>query len=81
MPSTPLRMKYGRFLSAADSFRRARWCHRRAEVQKGLFPESDPTGKWIEVAGRQLEVIGVMRPPAARSRPEDRRVLLPYYTG
>jgi putative ABC transport system permease protein len=74
-------MKYGRFLSAADSFRRAPVVVIGEQVQKGLFPESDPTGKWIEVAGRQLEVIGVMRPPAA-SFPgqEDRRVLLPYYT-
>jgi len=51
------------------------------QVANGLFPETDPTGKWIEVAGRQLEVIGVMKPPAA-SFPgqEDRRVLLPYFT-
>ncbi|MBI4876380.1 MAG: ABC transporter permease [Acidobacteria bacterium] len=74
-------MKYGRFLSAADNFRRARVVVIGEQIQTALFPESDPTGKWIEVAGRQLEIIGVMRPPAA-SFPgqEDRRALLPYFT-
>jgi putative ABC transport system permease protein len=74
-------MKYGRFLSAMDNFRRAPVVVIGEQIQKALFPELDPTGKWIEVAGRQLEIIGVMMPPAA-SFPgqEDRRTLLPYFT-
>jgi len=74
-------MKYGRFLSAADNFRRAPVVVIGENIQKALFPEIDPTGKWVNVAGRQLEVIGVMRPPAnAFPGQEDRRVLLPYFT-
>jgi putative ABC transport system permease protein len=74
-------MKYGRFLSATDNFRRAPVVVIGEQIQKALFPDVDPTGKWIEIAGRQLEIIGVMLPPAA-SFPgqEDRRALLPYFT-
>ena len=44
-------------------------------------PNIDPIGKWIEVNGQQVEVVGVMKRPAA-SLPgqEDLRVLLPYFT-
>ncbi len=74
-------MKYGRFISAADNFRRAPVVVLGENIQKALFPDIDPTGKWVNVAGRQLEVIGVMRPPAnAFPGQEDRRVLLPYFT-
>jgi len=79
--SNGVEMKYGRFLTNADNFRRAPVVVIGENVQKALFPEIDPTGKWVELAGRQLEVIGVMRPPAAAfPGQEDRRVLLPYYT-
>ncbi len=79
--SANVEMKYGRFLSTSDNFRRAPVVVIGEQIQKGLFPDIDPTGKWIEVVGRQVEIIGVMKPPAA-SMPgqEDRRVLLPYYT-
>jgi putative ABC transport system permease protein len=79
--SANVEMKYGRFLSAADNFRRAPVVVIGEQIQKTLFPDIDPTGKWIEVVGRQVEIIGVMNPPAA-SMPgqEDRRVLLPYLT-
>jgi putative ABC transport system permease protein len=74
-------MKYGRFLSTTDNFRRAPVVVIGEQIQKALFPEIDPSGKWIEVAGRQVEIIGVMRPPAAAfPGQEDRRVLLPYFT-
>jgi putative ABC transport system permease protein len=74
-------MKYGRFLSNSDNFRRAPVVVIGEQIQKALFPDIDPTGKWLDVAGRQFEIIGVMLPPAA-SFPgqEDRRVLLPYFT-
>ena len=74
-------MKYGRFLSAADNYRRAPVVVVGEQIANALFPDTDPTGRWIDVGGRQLEVIGVMKPPAA-SFPgqEDRRVLLPYFT-
>jgi putative ABC transport system permease protein len=74
-------MKFGRFLSASDNFRRAPVVVVGEQIQKALFPDIDPTGKWIDVAGQQFELIGVMRQPAA-SFPgmEDKRVLLPYFT-
>jgi len=74
-------MLYGRFLSEADNFRRAPVVVLGEDIAKSLMPYMDPIGKIIEVDGRQLEVIGVMKRPAA-SFPgqDDRRVILPYFT-
>ncbi|MBI5282499.1 MAG: ABC transporter permease [Candidatus Solibacter usitatus] len=74
-------MLYGRFLSDAENFRRAPVVVLGEDIAKALMPYMDPVGKWIEVDGRHLEVIGVMKRPAA-SFPgqDDRRVLLPYFT-
>jgi putative ABC transport system permease protein len=79
--SNGVEMKHGRFLSVSDNYRHAPVVVIGEQIQKALFPDIDPTGKWIDVAGRQFEVIGVMKPPAA-SFPgqEDTRVLLPYFT-
>jgi putative ABC transport system permease protein len=51
------------------------------DVYKALFGQEDAIGKRITVAGAELEVIGVMKKPAA-SFPgqDDNRVLLPYFT-
>ena len=51
------------------------------DMGKALMPDMNPVGKYVEVDGRQLEVIGLMKRPAA-SFPgqDDRRVLLPYFT-
>jgi putative ABC transport system permease protein len=74
-------MMYGRFFTDVESHRRVPVVVIGEHVSKSLFPDIDPTGKWIEVSGRQFEVIGVMKKPAA-SMPgdEDRRVLLPYFS-
>jgi len=74
-------MMSGRFLSEADNFRRAPVVVLGEDIAKSLMPYMDPIGKIIEVDGRQLEVIGVMKRPAA-SFPgqDDRRVILPYFT-
>jgi putative ABC transport system permease protein len=74
-------MKYGRFLSAMDNQYRLPVCVIGEDIQKQWFPNVDPVGKWIEVNGRRVEIIGVMKRPAA-SFPgeEDRRILLPYFT-
>jgi putative ABC transport system permease protein len=74
-------MQYGRFFTNVESHRRMPVVVIGEDVAKSLFADIDPTGKWIDVSGRQLEIIGVMKRPAA-SMPgsQDRRVLLPYFT-
>ena len=74
-------MKYGRFFADVENRRRLPVVVLGEDVSQSLMPETDPTGKWIEIMGRQFEVIGVMKRPAA-SLPgqEDRRTLLPYLT-
>ncbi len=49
-------------------------------VYKSLFQGGDPIGKWIEVDGHQLEVVGVIANAVGFPGQEDRRVLMPYFT-
>jgi putative ABC transport system permease protein len=51
------------------------------DVYKALFGQEEPLGKKITVAGAEVEVIGVMKRPAA-SFPgqDDSRIMLPYFT-
>src|ERR1039457_3840176 len=50
-------------------------------VEKQLLPNADPVGKWIEVDGHQLQIVGVMdRPPMYLPGMDDTRVLIPYFT-
>ena len=74
-------MQHGRLFTDVESHHRMPVVVIGEDVAKSLFADIDPSGKWIEVSGRQLEVVGVMRRPAA-SMPgsQDRRVLLPYFT-
>lgn len=74
-------MKYGRFFNAFENYRRAPVVVIGEDVATQLFPAVDPTGRWIEVNGKPMELAGVMKRPAA-SMPgsEDLRVLLPYFT-
>jgi len=79
--STGVEMKYGRFFTDFENRRHLPVVVLGEDVASSLFPDVDPTGKWVEVVGKQFEVLGVMRRPAA-SLPgqEDRRVTLPYFT-
>src|SRR4051794_5867952 len=74
-------MKYGRFFNALENYRRAPVVVIGEDIASQLFASLDPTGKWIEVNGKPMELIGVMKRPAA-SLPgsEDIRALLPYFT-
>jgi putative ABC transport system permease protein len=74
-------MKYGRFFSDLENRRHMPVVVIGEDLASNLMPNLDPSGKWIEVMGRQVEVVGVMRRPAA-SLPgqEDIRVLFPYFT-
>jgi putative ABC transport system permease protein len=72
---------YGRFLSDNDNRFRRPVAVLGEDVYKALFSTGDPTGKTIDVDGRQLEVIGVMkRPSASFPGQQDTRILLPYFT-
>jgi len=74
-------MKYGRFISEADNQHRLPVCVIGEDIQKLWFPNVDPVGKWIEVNGRPLEIIGAMeRPATSFPGEEDRSILLPYFT-
>ncbi len=79
--SNGVEMKFGRFLSDMDNRRRSPVVVIGEQIQKSLFPEINPVGKWLEVGGRQFEVIGVMlKPSSSFPGQEDMRVLLPYFT-
>ncbi len=74
-------MKYGRFLSDTENRHHLPVCVIGEDIQKAWFPNLDPVGKWIEVDGHHLEIVGVMERPAANMPgQEDRRVLLPYFS-
>ncbi len=49
-------------------------------VYKALFQGGDPIGKWIEVDGHSLQVVGVIGNVVGFPGQEDRRVLLPFLT-
>ncbi len=74
-------MRYGRFFTDMENRRRLPVTVIGEDAYKALLANVDPIGKWIEVAGRQVEVIGVMNRPAASFPGEpDNRILLPYFT-
>jgi putative ABC transport system permease protein len=74
-------MKYGRFFSDTESRHRMPIVVIGESIGKSWFPGMDPVGKWIEVDGKSVQIVGVMDKPAA-SMPgqEDTRVLFPYFT-
>jgi len=74
-------MKYGRFFTDMESQHRMSVVVIGEDIQKTFFPNVDPVGKWIEVNGRQFEVIGSMaRPSVMLAAQDDIRVLIPYWT-
>jgi putative ABC transport system permease protein len=74
-------MKYGRFFTDMESQHRMPVVVIGEDIQKTFFPTVDPVGKWIEVNGRQFEVIGSMaRPSVMLAAQDDIRILIPYWT-
>jgi putative ABC transport system permease protein len=52
-----------------------------ADIEKGLFANVDPIGKFITVDGHEVQVVGTMiRPAASFFGDQDNRVLLPFFT-
>jgi putative ABC transport system permease protein len=51
------------------------------DLGKSFFQGQDAVGKWIDLDGHALEVIGIMeRPAASLPGQDDNRVLVPYFT-
>lgn len=79
--SDEVKMKSGRFFTEVENVHRAPVVVIGEDIQKALYPEIDPVGKWLEVDGHQFQVIGQMyRPANAFPGDNDTRVLIPYFT-
>ncbi|HEV2445837.1 MAG TPA: ABC transporter permease, partial [Candidatus Sulfopaludibacter sp.] len=74
------KMLRGRFFTDQENRRRQPVVVIGEHVDKALFQGQDPVGKWIEVDGHQLQVVGVVGYAVGFPGQEDRRVLLPYFT-
>ena len=74
-------MLAGRFFTDAEDRHRMPVTVLGQDVYKQLFGKEDAVGKIILAAGHELEVIGVMSPPAtALPGQNDMRVVIPYFT-
>ena len=74
-------MKFGRFFTDTESLHRMPLVVIGEDIQKTFFPNVDPVGKWIEVNGRQFQVVGSMaRPAVMLAAQDDLRVMVPYWT-
>lgn len=72
-------MHVGRFFTDSEDQHRAPVAVVGADVEKGLFGQENPIGKWIVVDGQQFQVIGTMyRPNATFFDTSDDRVLVPF---
>ena len=74
-------MMFGRFFTEGENHNRVPVAVIGEDVYKALFSLGDPTGKQVQVNGRTLRLIGVMKRPAnAMPGQQDMRVLVPYFT-
>jgi putative ABC transport system permease protein len=74
-------MKHGRFFTDVENTHRQPVVAIGEDVQKQLLPEGDPIGKYIDVDGHSMQVVGVMdRPATSLPGQNDTRVLIPYFT-
>jgi len=74
-------MNTGRFFTDAEDRHRSSVAVIGQDIYKQLFGKEDALGKTILVAGHQLEVIGVLNPPAAALPGQnDTRIIIPYFT-
>ncbi len=74
-------MNTGRFFTDSEDRHRMSVTVIGQDIYKQLFGKEDAIGKIILVAGHELQVIGVMNPPAtALPGQNDTRVIIPYFT-
>jgi putative ABC transport system permease protein len=74
-------MLQGRFFTDTESRHHMPVAVLGEDLGKSFFQGVDAVGKWIDVDGHALEVIGVMeRPAASVPGQDDNRILIPYFT-
>ena len=74
-------MLQGRFFTDTESRHHMPVVVVGEDLGKSFFQGVDAVGKWIELDGHSLEVIGIMeRPAASFPGQDDNRVLVPYFT-
>jgi len=74
-------MLEGRFLSDTENRHHMPVAVLGEDLGKAWFQGQGAVGKWIELDGHALEVVGVMeRPAASFPGQDDNRILLPYFT-
>ncbi len=74
-------MKEGRFFTDTESRHHLPVTVVGEDVPSALMSGEYPIGKWIDVQGHQLQIIGVMkRPSASFPGQNDARILVPYFT-
>src|SRR5215469_1825226 len=74
-------MRSGRFFTDNEGDHRLPVAVIGEDVYKALFGQENAIGKIINVAGQEVQVIGVMnRPAASIPGQDDNRILVPYFT-
>src|SRR5262252_3524227 len=74
-------MRSGRFFTDNEGDHRLPVAVIGEDVYKALFGEENAIGKTINVAGQEVQVIGVMnRPATSIPGQDDNRILVPYFT-
>ncbi|HEX4545961.1 MAG TPA: ABC transporter permease [Candidatus Acidoferrum sp.] len=77
------RPKSGRFFSDAENMHRSDVAVIGSDIAKTLYPDIDPLGKPIMIAGVSYEVIGVLEPrkgQLVKDESADKAVMVPYRT-
>ena len=73
-------MVRGRFFSDQENRRHQPVVVIGENVDKALFQGEDPLGKWIEVDGHQLQIVGVIGRKLNFPGQPDQRILVPFFT-
>ncbi|HUE05238.1 MAG TPA: ABC transporter permease, partial [Bryobacteraceae bacterium] len=74
-------MLQGRFFSDTENRHHMPVAVLGEDLGKSWFQGMDAVGKWIDLDGHSLEVIGIMeRPAASFPGQDDNRILIPYFT-
>jgi len=73
-------MLRGRFFTDEENRRHQPVVVIGQNVDKALFQGDDPIGKWIEVDGHQLQIVGVIAQKLSFPGQPDQRILVPFFT-
>ena len=74
-------MDKGRFFTEFEDHHRASVAVIGADIVRALFGEENPLGKFINVDGQQVQVVGtLLRPSASFFDSSDNRVILPFFS-